>query len=42
MTSRSSITAGLAEMAEPESLSALVRRADEDRHDRRKLGRDFS
>ena len=42
MTSRSSVTAGLAEMAEPESLSALIRRADEDLYDRRKHRRNPS
>jgi diguanylate cyclase (GGDEF)-like protein len=36
LTSRSSVTAGLAEMAEPESLSAVIRRADEDLYDRRR------
>jgi diguanylate cyclase (GGDEF)-like protein len=39
---RSSVTAGLAEMADPESLSALIRRADEDLQDRRKQRRDTS
>ena len=38
-TSRSSVTAGLAEMADPESLSALIHRADEDLHDRRRKRR---
>jgi len=42
VTSRSSVTTGLAEMAEPESLSALIRRADEDLYDRRKQRRDSS
>jgi diguanylate cyclase (GGDEF)-like protein len=40
--SRSSVTAGLAEMADPESLSALIRRADEDLRERRKQRRDSS
>ena len=39
---RSSVTAGLAEMAEPESLIALIGRADEDLYDRRKQRRDSS
>jgi diguanylate cyclase (GGDEF)-like protein len=39
---RSSVAVGLAEMAEPESLSALIRRADEDLYDRRKQPRDPS
>ena len=39
---RSSVTAGLAEMADQESLSALIRRANEDLHDRRKQRRDPS
>ncbi len=36
---QSSVTVGLAQMAELESLSALIRRADEDLYDRRKQSR---
>ena len=39
LTSPSSVTAGLAEMAEPESLTAVIRRADEDLYDRRRQRR---
>jgi len=42
LTRRSSVTAGLAEMAEPDSLSALIGRADEDLYDRRKERRNAS
>lgn len=42
LTRRSSVTAGLAEMAEPDSLSALIGRADEDLYERRKERRNAS
>jgi diguanylate cyclase (GGDEF)-like protein len=42
LSRHSSVTAGLAEMAEPDSLSALIDRADEDLYDKRKQRRDAS